>query len=187
MVDQFFSHDTIPATAWKNGGGVTREILRSPEGMPYRRFSIADVGREGPFSKFEGLQRILTVTQGQGMILLGNEGKMDALRLNPVRFSGDEGILGSLPFGPIQDFNIIYDGTVVEAHAFTGAVEDISLEERGLDPIDVIYCISGKLRSHDDRLVLPHEGIINPRSIQEADTSGSTVLWIQSWLKQTAF
>jgi environmental stress-induced protein Ves len=55
MVDQFFSRDTIPATAWKNGGGVTREILRSPEGMPYRRFSIADVGREGPFSKFEGL------------------------------------------------------------------------------------------------------------------------------------
>ena len=93
MVDQFFSRDTIPATAWKNGGGVTREILRSPEGMPYRRFSIAYIGREGPFSKFEGLQRILTVTQEQGTVLSGDEGKMDTLRLKPVQFSGDEGIV----------------------------------------------------------------------------------------------
>ena len=29
------------------------------------------------------------VTQEQGMVLSGNEGKMDALRLNPVWFSGD--------------------------------------------------------------------------------------------------
>jgi|TARA_B110000495_G_C22512867_1_gene313564 environmental stress-induced protein Ves len=77
----------------ENGGGVAREILRSPEGMPYRRFSIADVGREGPFSKFEGLQRSLTVTQEQGMVLSVNEGKMDTLRLNPVQFFGDEGIV----------------------------------------------------------------------------------------------
>jgi environmental stress-induced protein Ves len=61
--------------------------------MPYRRFSIADVGREGPFSKFEGLQRSLTVTQEQGMVLSVNEGKMDTLRLNPVQFFGDEGIV----------------------------------------------------------------------------------------------
>ena len=34
------------------------------------------------------------------MVLSGNEVKMDALRLNPVRFSGAEGIFGSLPLGP---------------------------------------------------------------------------------------
>jgi|TARA_B110000090_G_scaffold203463_1_gene248084 environmental stress-induced protein Ves len=186
MIDQFFSRDTIPATPWKNGGGVTREILRSPEGMPYRRFSIADVDREGPFSKFEGLQRILTVIKGQGMVLSGNDGKKDALRLNPVRFSGNEDIFGNLPFGPIQDFNIIYDGTLVDAHALTGAIEDFSLEERGSGPLNVIYCISGELRAHDDRPLRPHEGIINPKSIPKAATSGSTVLWIQSWLKQKA-
>ena len=59
------------ATApWKNGGGVTREIARlDSDGAMVWRLSIADVAVEGPFSKFAGMQRILTVIEGAGMRL----------------------------------------------------------------------------------------------------------------------
>ena len=69
MIEQFFSRDTITATRWKNGGGVTREVAKSPSQAPFWRVSIANVDQEGPFSSFEGLDRILTVIEGKGMVL----------------------------------------------------------------------------------------------------------------------
>ncbi len=87
---------------WKNGGGVTREIAREEEGDEIGwRLSIADVGLEGSFSAFPGLQRILTVIEGAGMVLdRPNEPPIAANLFEPVSFSGDEPINGLLPNGP---------------------------------------------------------------------------------------
>ena len=52
MIEQFFSRDTITASPWKNGGGVTREVAKSPSQAPFWRLSIANVDQEGPFSSF---------------------------------------------------------------------------------------------------------------------------------------
>ena len=67
---RIFRFADLATNPWKNGGGVTREVLRHEEmGFMHWRISIADVASEGPFSAFPGLKRILTVIEGKGMWL----------------------------------------------------------------------------------------------------------------------
>jgi environmental stress-induced protein Ves len=106
---------TIP---WKNGGGVTREIAASQErGELAWRLSMADVDSDGPFSRFEGLTRILTVIEGNGMDLISAGKTQEALNGLPVRFDGALNIESKLRDGPLRDLNlmfnpIFYDGDV---------------------------------------------------------------------------
>ncbi|MFD8568356.1 HutD family protein [Streptomyces sp. NPDC059639] len=61
------------AVPWKNGGGVTREILCHPQGADMADFawrvSLAEVAADGPFSAFPGVDRTLTMADGDGMEL----------------------------------------------------------------------------------------------------------------------
>ncbi|MFJ9541204.1 HutD family protein [Streptomyces sp. NPDC101225] len=65
--------DERPAVPWKNGGGLTREVASAPvrAGMPdfAWRVSLADVAEPGPFSRFEDVDRIITLVDGPGMVL----------------------------------------------------------------------------------------------------------------------
>jgi len=46
------------AQPWKNGGGVTHEIIRWPDSDAYDvRISLAEDRVAGPFSQFPGYQR----------------------------------------------------------------------------------------------------------------------------------
>ena len=106
----------LPATSWKNGGGVTREITKAEDGQGLIwRISIADVDTDGPFSRFEGLTRILTVIAGVGMDLVCPGGTIKARWGEPVRFSGELPVTGRLTDGPIRDLNLIFDATRVSA------------------------------------------------------------------------
>lgn len=50
-----------PALPWKNGGGVTREVVAHPPGSDLGHFdwrvSIAEIHNAGPFSRFPGIER----------------------------------------------------------------------------------------------------------------------------------
>ena len=110
-------HPARFATApWKNGGGITHEIAREEDarGLLWR-LSIAEVAASGPFSRFEGLSRILTVTQGAGLVLETPEGDIEARPLEPVAFSGDLAVTGRLRAGPVRDLNVIHDAGRIEA------------------------------------------------------------------------
>lgn len=101
---------------WKNGGGITHEIAREDEGGALLwRLSIAEVASDGPFSAFTGLSRILTVIEGAGLHLHTPEGRLDALPLRPVAFSGDLPVNSRMIGGPIRDFNVIFDGSRLAA------------------------------------------------------------------------
>jgi len=56
---------------WKNGAGYTIELARSDgdslDAFDWR-ISMADVKTSGDFSKFNGMQRILTVLEGAGIM-----------------------------------------------------------------------------------------------------------------------
>jgi hypothetical protein len=61
--------DDVPPQPWKNGGGTTRELLawpRPPAGGC--ELSVAEVAADGPFSRFEGVQRWFAVLQGAGVV-----------------------------------------------------------------------------------------------------------------------
>lgn len=99
---------------WKNGGGVTNEILVEPtsdDPSRYRwRLSIAEVASDGPFSKFEGYDRHIMVLTGNGMHLdCGAHGRITLLPNQPQLFSGDWTVTGTLIDGPVTDFNFIVE------------------------------------------------------------------------------
>ena len=90
-------------------------MAKSHSQAPFWRLSIANVDQEGPFSLFEGLDRILTVIEGKGIVLARYNGDLIADLHIPVHFSGSDVINGLLPNGPIQDFNLIFDGSKLAA------------------------------------------------------------------------
>ncbi len=132
------------ASPWKNGGGITREIARArhPRGGEYLwRISLADVASDGPFSRFAGLSRILTVVEGAGIDLIYASGDMPARLLQPVAFSGDLPILGQLVAGSIRDVNVIYDAG--ECRAEVQVLRQSCQLEDKLGQVLCIFALSG--------------------------------------------
>lgn len=115
----------LPASArvavpWKNGGGITREVARDAqlagEGTFRWRVSIAEVSKEGPFSRFPGYRRIISVIGGQGMELREAGRGSTVLRpFQPYAFDGDADVHGALPSGPVSDLNVIFQPQAVQA------------------------------------------------------------------------
>ena len=97
---------------WKNGGGQTTEIVAYPAGSALAAFdwrvSVADVAADGPFSCFPGVDRVLVLIAGAGM-LLGTNAQAAELRAayEPYAFSGDDEMSCSLVAGPVRDFNLM--------------------------------------------------------------------------------
>ena len=100
------------AAPWKNGGGVTREVAVFPPGAGMDAFawrvSLADVTADGPFSAFPGVDRVLTVIEGSGLVL-DLDGRLLALGANapPIAFAGETPVEARLTQGPIRDLNVM--------------------------------------------------------------------------------
>ena len=96
---------------WKNRGGVTREILRSPaEGAGFDwRLSLATIDLPGPFSTFAGYHRTLVLVAGAGVEL--SFGQHGTCRLSvpgqSVEFDGAWPTSCSLLDGPSTDLNLM--------------------------------------------------------------------------------
>ena len=109
-----FDLQTLPAMAWKNGGGVTREIVREPAGANLDDFdwrvSVADIAAAGPFSRFVGVDRHLLLLEGDGVNLTSEEAGMNVNLLangTVLAFSGDVDMSSQLLGGAVRDFNVM--------------------------------------------------------------------------------
>ena len=100
------------ATPWKNGGGVTREVAAFPPGAAMDAFewriSLAEIAADGAFSVFPGVDRVLTVIEGQGL-MLDVDGRLLVLDAAspPLAFAGDAEVSARLTDGPIRDLNLM--------------------------------------------------------------------------------
>lgn len=103
------------AVPWKNGKGVTTELAVWPPGSGFDRddfrwrLSAARVDTDGPFSRFDGCDRVLVVTTGAGLVL-DHGGAAPAAsigRLQPHAFAGEWRTTAKLVDGPVVDFNLI--------------------------------------------------------------------------------
>ncbi|MDH6128207.1 HutD family protein [Kitasatospora sp. GP82] len=112
MAVQVLRADERVAAPWLNGGGVTREVAGFPAGAGLTEFvwrvSLADVAQGGPFSRFEGVDRVITVVEGAGMALTvaGAEHRL-AQPYRPFAFSGEAETECRLLGGPVVDFNVM--------------------------------------------------------------------------------
>jgi hypothetical protein len=94
-------YGALRSAPWRNGGGSTREVAVFPAGAADFdwRISIADVTAAGDFSSFPGVERILTVIEGELLVVTvdGAEHAMEKYRT--FRFSGDSLTTCALPAG----------------------------------------------------------------------------------------
>ncbi|CAI0745976.1 HutD/Ves family protein [Serratia entomophila] len=106
-----FDFAALPVSPWRNGGGETREIACWPPGAQAFewRASIATIAQDGPFSAFAGIDRSITLLEGDGVRLF-SAGHIDhalARVGEPFAFSGDVALNATLLGGESQDFNIM--------------------------------------------------------------------------------
>ncbi|QWZ61084.1 HutD family protein [Acinetobacter pittii] len=103
--------DQYTKMLWKNGAGFTLEIARSRGEADFDwRISMADVTTFGPFSLFPNKQRIISILDGQGMILHVDDLPAKTLNLGDIfAFSGESQVQSELVDGAIRDLNLIYD------------------------------------------------------------------------------
>ena len=129
----------LKAHPWRNGGGVTRELASHPTAASQDgpaaagwdwRVSIADMSRAGDFSAYPGMDRVLTVVEGE-LLLLSVDGAEHPLeKYRPLRFSGDAVASGALPTGDIRDLNVI-----TRRGVFKGYTSIIELSKKRAHPV----------------------------------------------------
>jgi environmental stress-induced protein Ves len=91
----------LVASPWKNGGGITRDVASCAHAW---RVSIADIDRDGPFSRFDGIDRLLMVLDGAGMTL-GGAGVLGAFDV--AHFTGEAPVTAHLANGTVRVFNLM--------------------------------------------------------------------------------
>ncbi len=103
-------HKRMP---WKNGGGETVEIAVSPDGAGLADFdwrvSMATVATDGPFSVFPGIDRTLSILDGEGMTLFieGRAPERLTQASEPLPFAADAPTSATLIDGTITDLNVM--------------------------------------------------------------------------------
>jgi len=160
-------HRVMP---WKNGLGTTREIAIDPPGASMTdaalrwRLSIADVEQSGPFSAFPGIDRTIMVIKGLGMVL--TVAGRPPWRLDkcfvPYEFSGDAATECELIDGPIQDFNLMINRSLLSART---EVRELSRAE--MIPLTGAICILH---------LLAGDTALRWRSAEEQSSAGDTIV-----------
>ena len=118
---------------WRNGGGVTRELASHRGGFSWGRWRFRTTARgtggsaspmspaPGRILPFPGMERVLTVVEGE-LLLLAVDGTEHPLeKYRPFRFPGGAASSSALPTGDVRNLNVITrDGAF---KAYTSIVE----------------------------------------------------------------
>ena len=111
MTVAVLTRDQQPSMPWRNGGGVTRELMVEPPGASFDtgfawRLSVAEVEKDGPFSELRGIDRSMVVIDGPGLVLEFPMGQREhVVPLSVFRFPGEVPCTGHLVGGPVRDVN----------------------------------------------------------------------------------
>ncbi|MFI0843572.1 HutD family protein [Mesorhizobium sp. IMUNJ 23232] len=136
---------------WKNGGGTTAEIAVSPPGGGLNdfdwRLSMANVETDGPFSTFPGIDRTLSILEGEGIRLrVGANVPIELTKSSdPHFFAADVSASAELVAGPVLDLNVMSRrGRVAHAVRRLHLVEPVEIAAGGHDA--AIFCAEGRLQ-----------------------------------------
>ncbi len=138
---------------WKNGLGETIEIAASPKGATTAEFdwrvSMAKVEADGPFSAFPGIDRTLTVLDGQGIELSVEGFDPATITERPHSFPGDAPTSAKLLDGSITDLNVM-----TRRGSFSHRVTPVSLTGAKdiivMSPVALLYCHAGSIEVEEE-------------------------------------
>ncbi|ALU89715.1 HutD/Ves family protein [Herbaspirillum rubrisubalbicans] len=134
----------IAAVPWKNEGGQTRELCVEPPDADFAHFvwrvSVADVGVDGEFSTFDGIDRTIVLLEGGGFTMHSQGRQVQDLVhcFVPHAFPGEQAISVCLHGAPTLDFNLM-----VRRESAQGRVEVLGdIQERRLPAATVLVYVA---------------------------------------------
>lgn len=169
------SLDQVRSQAWKNGGGTTRELLAWPSATDWRvRLSVAEVEADGPFSRFDGVQRCFAVLSGAGVRLVV-DGQAHELTPagDPLAFDGGADTQCTLLGGATQDFNLMTRG----ACAVLQRVQAPVVMAASPALLQAVYAVSAPALV--GKLTLPPRTLAWRLGGEAAVVQGSDALWME--------
>lgn len=153
---QVLRSDEYRRMPWKNGGGETTEIAVSPASAGLDelqwRISMAAVATDGAFSIFQGVDRTLSILQGEGLELaIADEPSVRLTAASaPFTFPGDVPVRANLLAGPVVDFNVM-----TRRNTHTHLVRRLRVRgvQRAATGADVlcVFCHSGSVMAETSR------------------------------------
>lgn len=168
---------------WRNGGGVTRELLAWPSGGDWRiRISVADIGTHGPFSSYPGVQRWFTIIAGGG-VDLAFDGivRRQVPGSEPLCFDGAAPPDCRLVDAPSRDLNLMLRG----ASGMIARVEDGRVWQPAMTMGGLLTAVAGCCRAGDARHDVPVATLVWFRNAPEtlafkaaAPVAGPVGWWI---------
>lgn len=172
---------------WKNGLGVTDQIdlgmSKVKSSQPYAwRLSSALVTAGNPFSIFEGYDRLLSVVEGDGLML----NQTPLLPFQVCEFSGDDHTDCRLIGSSVRDLGLIYNPKLFKArmqfHSLPAVSETVfSLHEE----IQFFYVVLGKLRIADQTAEAQDcFKLVQEKQIKIQNTGSETLAFYQVSLSQ---
>lgn len=93
--------------AWRNGGGNTRPLAE--ESGAGWRISLANVERDGPYSRFPGMTRQSLIVKGAGVTLQHEASRVELVPGLPIEYDGDMEWRATLRDGPVVALNTMVD------------------------------------------------------------------------------
>ncbi|MFC6704829.1 HutD family protein [Flexivirga alba] len=116
QVIRFAGATTMP---WLGGGGVTHELARHPAAGDFVwRLSVAEVQQDGPFSRLDGVDRVIVLCSSGRMVLHAPDAQ-PLQRFSPYSFDGGIDVSCTVPDGPTRDFNVMTQRGVYAADVAT--------------------------------------------------------------------
>ena len=103
------SMSRVAEQPWRNGGGVTRELLAWPPAGDWQaRISVADIARDGDFSRYDGIDRWFAVIHGAGVVLrFASQRAALGVDSAPLQFDGASAPYAELQDGATRDLNLM--------------------------------------------------------------------------------
>ncbi|WP_089161436.1 HutD/Ves family protein [Caballeronia sordidicola] len=93
--------------AWRNGGGKTRPLAE--ESGASWRISLANVERDGPYSRFPGMTRQSLIVKGAGVTLQHEASRVELVPGRSIEYDGDMEWWATLRDGPVVALNTMVD------------------------------------------------------------------------------
>jgi environmental stress-induced protein Ves len=140
---------SLPPIRWKNGGGITHEVIRvPPSAEPFLwRVSIAHIETAAAFSDFAGYQRTMVLLRGAGMALQFANGERQVLRQigDLAQFDGALRVHCELLDGPCMDLNLMVAKTAASASTRVQRLHAPLLLEACSEEAVLLACVQGTI------------------------------------------
>jgi uncharacterized protein len=172
--------DAWTTTPWRNGGGITHEIAREgpPDAFAWR-VSVAEVAHSGPFSHFHGVDRYISLVEGDGFALRGPHSwqRTSLIRVGELhRFSGDDATDCHLLGGPVRDFNLMVDRNLFESSCVYAECDPGPNLFRAAGGLLLVFVLDGVAQVDDGGWVSRHSLIISDVDLHLSPTMPTDLL-----------